>query len=601
MEQKAIQKWDLDSLYEGKGQSHHLMDLFDELTKTLEKLESNLQTYQACAEPQLLLEILTQFQFALSGWEEVDDYSICVYAEDVADSAGVELMEKSAVLKAGLTSVQSNLDRVLGKIPQEIWDKWICSEDVEPLAFYLEERRAASKGLLPVEQEKIINALSVNGINAWEQQHELMLTQLKIPLEIDGEKKDVSIGQALHRAVHSAERQNRQAAAAAIEMVCAAEADAFAAIWNRVAGFRLDVYKQRGWDNVLKEALDHNRIQEKTLGSMMASIDANKTLYQAYFQRKIKVDQHEEISWFDIESPSFASTEKIVYADAKILISRQFHQFSEKLGSFADKAFEEGWIETENRPNKAEGGFCASMPLSKESRIFLTYRETYQDIVTLAHELGHAYHNFILHEEPVLVQQKGTSIAETASTFMENLVLDTVISHTANDEEKLALLEIKIIEGLKYLVTVPNMFRFEQQFYEQRKEGLLSAKEISGLLISTENAFYEESIEKLAAYQWMYISHFYDAEKSFYNIPYTIGYLFSNGVYAHSQRGADGFSKKYDELLRNSGKMTIEQLGESFLGADLANRDFWDAAQQPLKEAIEMYLQLTDKYGIKAE
>lgn len=596
-----MQNWNLDSLYEGKGHSSKLMGLFEELTETLEKLESNLQAYQARAELPLLLEILQQFQFALSGWEEVDDYSICVYAEDVADSAGAALMEKSAVVKVKLTSAQSELDRILGGIPQEVWNKWICSEDVRPLSFYLEERRAASKNLLPIELEKIINALSVNGIMAWEQQHELMLTKLKVSLEIDGERKEVSIGEGLHRAVYSAAQKDRQAAASAIEKVCAAEADAFAAIWNRIAGFRLDVYKQRGWDNDLKETLDHNRIQEGTIESMMASIDANKSLYQAYFQRKIKVDQHKKTSWFDVESPSFAAAEKIVYADAKSLICRQFHQFSEKLGCFAEKAFEEGWIETENRPNKAEGGFCASMPLSKESRIFLTYRETYQDIVTLAHELGHAYHNFILHEEPALAQQKGTSVAETASTFMENLVLDAVISQADSDEEKLALLEIKIIEGLKYLVTVPNMFRFEQRFYEKRKEGLLSAEEISSLLIETENVFYEDSIEEPAAYQWMYISHFYDAEKSFYNIPYTIGYLFSNGVYARAQREEADFSKQYDELLRHSGKMTIEQLAESFLGVDLTNQEFWDAAQQSLKEAIEMYLKLTDKYGFKSE
>ncbi len=594
-----MQIWNLDSLYEGKGQSSKLMSLYEELTETLEKLESNLQAYQARAELPLLLEILPQFQFALSGWEEVDDYSICVYAEDVTDSAGAALMEKSAVVKAKLTSAQSELDRILGGIPQEVWNKWICSEDLRPLSFYLEERRAASKNLLPVELEKIINALSVNGIMGWEQQHELMLTKLKISLEIDGEKKKVSIGEGLHRAVYSAAQKDRQAAAAAIEKVCSAEADAFAAIWNRIAGFRLDVYKQRGWDNDLKETLDHNRIQEGTIESMMASIDANKSLYQAYFQRKIKVDQHKKTSWFDVESPSFAAADKIVYADAKSLTCRQFHQFSEKLGNFAEKAFKEGWIETENRPNKAEGGFCASMPLSKESRIFLTYRETYQDIVTLAHELGHAYHNFILHEEQALAQQKGTSLAETASTFMENLMLDAVISQADSDEEKLALLEIKIIEGLKYLVTVPNMFRFEQRFYEKRREGLLSAEEISGLLIETENVFYEDSIEELAAYQWMYISHFYDAEKSFYNIPYTIGYLFSNGIYALAQREETDFSKQYDGLLRHSGKMTIEQLAESFLGVDLTNQEFWDTAQQSLKKAIEMYLELTDLHGIK--
>lgn len=301
-------------------------------------------------------------------------------------------------------------------------------------------------------------------------------------------------------------------------------------------------------------------------------------------------------SWFDLESPAFSLSDKVDFTSAKTVISKQFHQFSDKLGNFADRAFEQDWIEAENRPGKAEGGFCASMPLAKESRIFLTYRETYQDLITLAHELGHAYHNHIIHDEPALAQRKGTSVAETASTFMENLVLDAVIEQTADENERLAMLEMKIRDGLKYVVSVPNMFRFERKFYDQRAEGMISAAQIKKMIAEVENEIYGGLVEELALHKWMFIGHFYDAEKAFYNIPYTIGYLFSNGVYEQAKQQPGGFPERYDALLRDSGKMTVEQLGEHYLGADITQVAFWQDAQKSLSSAIEEYLELTEKY-----
>lgn len=599
MEQTISQQWNLDSLYSEGSKSSRLRELITELMEVLDHLEQQLQTYRAHGENrtlQLFLDIINQFQYALSGWDEVDDFSVCTYAENVKDQTSIALMEESALIKSKLSSFQINFDQTLAEFSEEAWHDLLSQSQVQPFTFYLEERRRSVQDRLPAEQERLINALAVNGIVGWEQQHEMMLTKLRVPLEMEGEKTEVSIGQALNEAIYSPEHGDRQAAAAAIIETCKAEADAFAAVFNRVAGSRLAVYEQRGWTNKLKETVEQNRIQEASIRVMLASIDSNKELYKSYTKRKLAVDQLEKAAWCDLESPTFALAEQVTYDDAKRIIIKQFYQFSDKLGNFAEKAFEDDWIESENRPDKAEGGFCASLPLSKESRIFVTYRENYQDIITLAHELGHAYHNYILHEETAFAQQKGTSVAESASTFVENLVLDAVISQTASEQEKLAMLEIKIRDGLKYIVTVPNMFRFEQRFYEKRKQGPLTAEEIKTLITESENEFYGGLLDELAVYRWMYVSHFYDAEKPFYNIPYTIGYLFSNGIYALSKKEAIGFPQRYDALLRDSGRMTVEQLAERYLGVDLTQSDFWEGAQKSLKQAIEEYLLLTEKY-----
>ncbi|MFC4713483.1 M3 family oligoendopeptidase [Planococcus dechangensis] len=599
MEQKTAQTWNLTSLYPETSKPNELKAILTNLRNTFQQATVQLQNYRQMDEQDTdsLLKIIDQFQYALLNWEQLDDYAICAYAENVTDQSAIVLMDESAVLKAKLVSLQIELDQTFAEFPEEAWEEFVASEHVEALSFYLNERRQMVKDRLPVELERLIGALSVNGLSGWDQQHELMLTKLRVPIEIDDEKQMVTIGRALNETVNGKDRDSREQAAEAVAETCEAEADAFATVLNRVAGSRLDIYKQRGWDNKLNETLEQNRIQEVSITAMLTAIDGNRELYRAYIERKLKVMGLEKASWFDLESPAFSLSGKVDFTIAKTTISKQFHQFSEKLGSFADRAFEEDWIDSENRPDKAEGGFCASMPLAKESRIFLTYRDTYQDLITLAHELGHAYHNYILHDEPALAQQKGTSVAETASTFMENLVLDAVIERTKDENERLAMLEMKIRDGLKYVVTVPNMFRFEQKFYDQRTDGMISAQEIKTLIADVENEIYGGLVDDLAVYKWMYISHFYDAERAFYNIPYTIGYLFSNGVYELAKKQPVGFPERYDTLLRDSGKMTVEQLGESYLGADITQVKFWRDAQNSLTLAIEEYLELTEQYA----
>ena len=594
MKQVLNQNWDLASLY--PDETNKLIELRADLDKTLETLSDKLKhlnSSKVIIDLSKLVAVIQRTQYVQSGSEEFDDLLICIYAQNTSNTEVVGLLNHSTVIKSKLQSFQNQLNLTLANLSENLWAELIRLTQVEPISFYLLECRQKGKDQLPLEMERLIGSLSIDGIKGWAQHYEQMLTQLRIPIKMGGEIKEVSIGQALNEAIYSKNLLVRQDAALAIKHICEKNADLFASVLNRIAGFRLSIYEQRGWDSLLKELCIQNRIKEKTLHTMLTSINQHKELIKSYIKRKIKLSQLNNPSWFDVESPYFTVAVKVPYQDAVTLIIEQFYKFSDSLGSFAEEAFEANWIETENRPNKAEGGFCASLPLSKQSRIFLTYRENYQDVITIAHELGHAYHNYILHKEPAYAQQKGTSLAETASTFMENLVVDAVIKQTTSKEEKLALLEMKIANGLKYVGTIPNMFKFEQVFYEKRKTNVVTAEEINTLISKAEKDLYDGLIENLAVHKWMYIPHFYNAEKSFYNIPYTIGYLFSNGIYERLKKSENGV-EQLDEILQSSGRMTVEQLAERYLGEDATKTTFWDASLQPLKEAIEEYLFLTE-------
>ncbi|MCT4779777.1 MULTISPECIES: M3 family metallopeptidase [Exiguobacterium] len=566
-------RWHLASLYSN-----------EDVTRTLESIQEGIKRLQN--DPGTFRSQLMVFQDLMKQSEEVNDFVYCLYAEDVSQKDIIDLLEQTEILQADLRGMKTAFEERLQKLSE---DEWTELRSGETASYYLEERHAIMDRRLPPEQEQLIQALSIDGFAAWEQLYEQRFMGLRIP--IDGQ--EVTIGQALYEATHGVTRTSRQQAATAIMKMCEKESDTFALMLNRIAGFRLHVYAKRGWDDLLTELCEQNRIKRTTLEAMLSAIDQHQSLFQSYYARKIRLANVVTPQWHDLEANTFSSARHISYTQAQELILKQFRRVSSQLSTFTKKLFDAGWVDAENRPNKSEGGFCASFPVAKESRIFMTYRGAYQDVVTLAHELGHAYHNSLLHDLTFFNQIKGTSIAETSSTFMENLVLDAVIEES-EQEERLAMLEIKIQEGLKYVGVVPSLFRFEQRFYTERKQGPVSSVRLSELLLEEEMHHYGDVLAESAPFKWIYASHLYNTRLAFYNIPYTVGYLLSNQLYTKVKQSTAAFETQFEPLLRTSGQAAIEELVERHIGGDPESFVFWQQALEPLLGAIGMYLSETE-------
>jgi oligoendopeptidase F len=596
VEQTISEKWDLNSIYSGGSKSQELKDYMKCLNSKIKELEArmnSIQTNEAYTEQSLVI-LLEEIQQVMEGTLHVDEYLICVTADNVEDTSAADLVSQSTRLRGEFEILLGELDQVLLALPQETWEALLENEQVKDYQFFLEERKQQAGDKLPLPMEKLIQTLSVNGFNGWESHFGQLASKIRVDMERDGQIQKVTIGEAFHEVLLSSDPSRRRAIMDAYNMACKEKADTFATILNHVSGFRLDVYKQRSWDNVLKELLDQNRIKQSSLNSMMAAIKMNQPSLRRFLKRKAELMKVDKLNWYDIPTNTFTSQKKFSYEEARKIIIEQFNGFSTEMGKLAETAFDGGWIEAENRPTKRAGAFCASFPLLKESRILLTYRGSYQDIITLAHELGHAYHNYILYQELPFAREKGTSLAETASTFCENLVLDAALQTAGDDKETLSLLESKIVAGLTYLGLLPTFFKFEQNLYEKRQQGMLSAEQITELMAAEEADIYGDAVDYYHSYSWMTTSHFYSTEKPFYNIPYTIGYLFSNGVYTLSKEQGSEFIDQYNELLKNSGSMTVEQLAQKYLNQDLTQVDFWHSAIQPVTEAIDEYIKLTD-------
>lgn len=324
-----------------------------------------------------------------------------------------------------------------------MWESILDTEVLNNYKFILIEWRKKAEMHLSDEEESLVSDLMVDGYHAWGQFYNSLVNSIRVNVQIDGEKNELSVGQAINLRSHPDE-EVRKESHRALEDKWNEQEELFAKILNYIAGFRLQVYKKRGLENILKVPLIENRIKEETLNAMWKAVSKYKKPFTNYLKQKAKMNGDEKMHSYNFWAPVTKGNQKIKYEDAVDFILEHFSQFGTELESFSRQAFDKGWIEAEDRPNKSTVAFCAGFPLSGESRVFMTYGGRITNVLTLAHELGHAFHNHAMKPVNGMNKQYPMSIAETASTFSEMIILDAAMEKAESTKEKLFLLDEKL-------------------------------------------------------------------------------------------------------------------------------------------------------------
>ncbi|MCJ8014356.1 M3 family oligoendopeptidase [Paenibacillus sp. KQZ6P-2] len=588
--------WDLESIFPGGSASTEYQTFLDTLEKDLVKLKEDVNSATAptnLEETKGLDGIISSMGSCISRLSEGSAFVSCLQAQDQGDKKAVQLAGRITTLHALLNTIITQFDDILGRTDDETWKGWMGRDEIQPISFVLNESRDQAREKLSPELESLALDLAVDGYHGWSDHYDTVVSHVKIPFEVDGETVLLSAGQA-HNKLYDADKEVRDAMFVKWKEAWADKADFCGDTLNHLGGFRLKLYERRGWDEVLKEPLAINRMSNATLGSMWSVIQDNKPMLLKYMERKAKLLGVEKLSWVDVDAPIGKVSSKVSYQEAAETIVEQFRKFSPKMANFAEMAFDKSWIEAEDRPGKRPGGFCTSLPVSKATRIFMTFSGTASNVSTLAHELGHGYHQHVMDDLPVFNQNYAMNVAETASTLAEMIVSDAMVKKASDEQEKLALLEDKIQRSVAFYMNIHARFLFETRFYEKRKKGLLSVQELNDLM---EEAQKEAYCNALSAYEptfWCSKLHFYITGVPFYNFPYTFGYMFSTGIYAQALQQGTGFADKYDALLQDTGALTVEELAKKHLNADLTGRDFWQSAADLLTRDIEEFLSMTE-------
>ncbi len=589
--------WDLDVFFKGGAASPELEEFLKGLKADIARISQTMLASSGSegvpgARPEQLEEWTETLQSIHVRLHEAASFVGCLMAENVANTAATALNGRIQSLEADYLIALTRFDDLISRTPDSIWDGWVQSS---PVRFYLNERRQNAKDKLSPELEALAADLAVDGYHGWGNLYSRIVSNAKFRAkDKDGQEKELSAGQMFNR-LFEADRAVRAESFAEWEREWAEHAQLCADALNHISGFRLKLYDRRGWSDVLKEPLKVNRMTQSTLDAMWGAINEGKQDLVRYFERKAKLLGLEKLAWHDITAPIGGASKHIPYEEGCDLIREQFAKFDPALAEFADKAFREGWIEAEDRPGKRPGGFCTSFPATGQTRIFMTYSGTEDNVSTLAHELGHAYHQYVMEGLPAFSQHYAMNVAETASTFAEMIVAESQLEQAKTKEEKLSLLELKIQNGVSFYMNIHARLLFEVRFYEERRNGEVSVERLNELMVEAQREAFSGVLDEAHPHFWAAKLHFYITDVPFYNFPYTFGYLFSAGLYAKAKEEGPAFASRYVDLLRDTGSMTVEELALKHLGVNLQQAGFWQSAVALTREDIRQFMELTEE------
>lgn len=590
---QVSENWNLESIFPGGSTSVELRKQLEQVKFAIADLAKLVGRLQADLSIQEFSGLVDQMQEVMMGLGECSAFVGCLTAQNVQDEQARILQGNLSQLNASLATVLTSVDELFVTIPETKWIKFMETEALQDLSFSLSERRNVARTKMVATSEALATDLAVDGYHAWSRLYNTVVGEMFIEVEVEGELRKLSMGQAANLLANP-DPNLRKTVFTEIEAAFAKEGEVCASALNHLAGFRLNLYNNRGWTDVLSEPLQINRMERDTLDAMWQAVEGGKPHLVKYLERKAGLLGLDQLAWYDLPAPLGEASREIPFAEAADFVVEQMAKFSPEIAMFTQSAFDQNWVEAENRGGKRPGAFCTSLPLSKESRVFMTYAGTIQSLGTLAHELGHAYHGYVLKDAPYLLRRYAMNVAETASTFGELLVIDGAMQQAKSDSERLGILEDKIGRSVAFFMDIHARFLFETRFYEERKKGLLTVGQLNELMVRAQKDSFLASLKEYHPYFWASKLHFYITGTPFYNFPYTFGYLFSAGVYARAKAEGPGFAKDYRRLLANTACMTVEDLARKHLGVDLTKPEFWEAAVKLATDDVEEFLRLTE-------
>ena len=467
-------------------------------------------------------------------------------------------------------------------------------------AFFLRETAEQSRYLMSEAEEALAADLSLSGPSAWSKLQGTVSSQLSVPFQRNGHVELLPITALQNIAWHDPDGAVRKRAYEAELAAWASVREPLAACLNGVKGANDTLNRRRGRANALHTSLDQSRLDTATLEAMLGAMRESFPVFRRYLRAKAARLGQEALPWWDLMAPVVApgaaggaGERHFSFAEAEAFIIQQFGQFSGRLAGLAQRAFANRWIDAEPRAGKRGGAFCMWVPGVRESRLLCNFDGSLDQLSTVAHELGHAFHNECQSGHLPLQTLTPMTLAETASTFCETLVTEAALAAAASPAEELSILETFLIGATQIVVDITSRFLFEQEVFERRAQAELAADDFCEIMLRAQRATYGDGLDQryLHPYMWTWKPHYYRAELAFYNYPYAFGLLFGTGLYAVYQSRGPAFVADYEALLASTGQASPAELAARF-GIDIRQPQFWRDSLAVIERRIDRYVTL---------
>lgn len=614
-----VPRWNLDSIYSSL-QSKEYSAALEEFKAQIENTEGLLKTADRFTRESnenfdfaaWLAAYLKNYNELIANERTLAAYAYIIYSTDTTstqylnnlsyiEKLGIQTRQQYLKFSTLLLSHSSSLNEFFTSFPEFAEYKYLLEETIEE-----------TKHQMTAAEENLASDMTRTGGSAWGQLQEQIISNLH-----DQNGKTFN---ELRNDAFSSDANLRKNSWQTEKLLLEQNQIALAASLNNLKGETVTLNKRRHWENALDRSRASSRIQKATLDALISSIEDSLPIWREYFKakalllRKTKTTAsktagspgHEGIAFYDLFAPLEFPQEKNSGNDSASLLSKkwsfdqardyvlkEYKSFSQDMYAFAKDAFDSGWIDAEIRSGKVGGAYDEDFPKGHQSRILTNFTGTFSDIITLAHELGHAYHFSCMKGKPALFFDYPMTLAETASTFAETIVKQDMIQQ-AEGSDKIKIIDLDLQDTSQVLVDILCRFYFEQSVFEEREKGELNANDFCRLMLAAQEKTYGCGLnEERHEYMWAVKSHYYSTDFDFYNYPYAFGQLFAAGLYARSKKEGPAFAKTYASLLADTGSMSCEDLCKK-AGFDITTKDFW-------KTSIQMYAKEVEEFKAFAE
>jgi oligoendopeptidase F len=546
---------------------------------------------------ELIGELLQNASDAQALLSTLDTFVSSLTSVNSSNEAAHQITAQLSTLEAQLEQAEKPLTLFLLRAPEDVVTTLFLVDKIQPFTYQISHGRKNSDQMLSQDQESMLSGLAVDGLHSWGRLYDKIEGQLRCT--IDG--KDMGVTDAVNLLMKP-EPEVRKGAWLAIQEAWQGQAETSAAVLNALNGWRLEESRWRSHTrdcHYLDTSCHQSHIDRQTLDALMDTAYQRRDIGHRALAVMAKSYQQPQLNPWDVLVPApvlqCEQQTTIPFAEALGLIADAFSAFDPEMGQFALMMGDKGWIDARPSDNRGGGAYCDEFNVHREPRVFMTYDGNVSNVLTLAHEIGHAWHSWVMRDMHIALCDYPMTLAETASIFAETLVLDALWEKCENDHDRFHIAWEDAHSAATFLNNIPARFEMERSLVEQRKDSELSVSALRSLTADAWAKWYGDTMSAADEYYWASKGHFSISSLGFYNYPYLFGYLFSLGIYAKKDQYGDNFVELYRNILRDTGRMSAEDLIQKHFNEDIRKPKFWLDSMSVVESGVKRFEDLADK------
>ncbi|HUZ17037.1 MAG TPA: M3 family oligoendopeptidase [Spirochaetia bacterium] len=591
----APPRWSLQEIYPGFDSREYLAAV-EALGPLLDDLRTTLSSRIPTPAVPWLKRLLALYNEVSDRYEELFAFAYTQFSVNTRDERAQKEMNRleraGLPLKSAKVQLRSALLAAEREAPGALLQAAESDPELSEFRFFLAEQLALAEKQMTPAEENLAADLSRSGGDAWGRLHEAVSSSLQAVWDEESGEKKTAV--ELRMLAFDPERSIRaRAFERELEAWRSVETPLAFAL-NGVKGFSVTLNARRSYATTLDRSIVQSRISRQSLDALIGVMRESLPQFRGYLRAKARALRVDRLAFYDLFAPVGPGTGAWPFDEARKLITDEFSSFSRGMGDLSRRAFAEKWIDALSREGKVGGAYCISFPLSKASRVLCNYNGTFDDLTTVAHELGHAYHHEVLKEAPAVHRDYPMTLAETASIFAENIIFTRAVDR-ALPEQRISILDGYLQSATQVIVDILSRFLFEEAVLERRPDGELSPRELCELMVDAQKETYGDALdgEKLHPYMWAVKGHYYSQDLAFYNFPYAFGQLFGLALFGLSRSEGEAFPERYRRLLAQTGRTSAVELTRG-LGFDIERPEFWRRGMAMIGERIDQFAALAE-------